>query len=178
MLAVAASGSKGDVQLFRFTPAATFRCDHREFIWSTIHPQIRLVARASDKESIMPKTPVLSRRAAFASGDYTRAWRYLAAAPDTIPGVVDARQVTRIVLDDDPLAPRLSAGERRNRLSTLPGQAADRLAACSASLRQSEMPFSALPVFGSGPCPCWASAQHRRTHNQRQTSLRVLFDIR
>jgi tetratricopeptide (TPR) repeat protein len=55
--------------------------------------------------------------AAFAMGQYQQALHYLTAAPDSVPGVTDTRTVARLVLDRDPLTPRLGTAERSRRLA-------------------------------------------------------------
>jgi tetratricopeptide (TPR) repeat protein len=76
-------------------------------------------------------------RSAFAQGEYARAQRYLAATEDTSAAVAEARQLTDLVLRNDPLAVRLSRRERIDRLSADLAQAAERVTACAATLRQS-----------------------------------------
>jgi tetratricopeptide (TPR) repeat protein len=68
--------------------------------------------------------------AAFALGDYTRALRYLDRAPDDSTHLNSLRQTARLVVNLDPLAPRLAAGERVRRLRILLEHAAERLVAC------------------------------------------------
>jgi predicted Zn-dependent protease len=68
--------------------------------------------------------------AAFALGDYPRARRYLDAVTQPDADLADMREVARLVLVGDPLAPRLSAAERRRRLKTAVDQAARRLEQC------------------------------------------------
>jgi tetratricopeptide (TPR) repeat protein len=68
--------------------------------------------------------------AAFALGDYNRALRYLKAVPRNNAQADDLREVAELVLNADPLAPRLSASERRRRLLTAFQQAVRRLEAC------------------------------------------------
>jgi tetratricopeptide (TPR) repeat protein len=64
--------------------------------------------------------------AAFERADYRRALRYLNAAPRDDTRVAELREVARLVLDGDPLAPRLRASERRRRLSVAFQQAVQR----------------------------------------------------
>jgi tetratricopeptide (TPR) repeat protein len=68
--------------------------------------------------------------AAFALADYPLARRYLDAAPQDDARLVDLRAVTGLVLDADPLAPRLGAGGRQTRLTAAFEQAARRLETC------------------------------------------------
>jgi tetratricopeptide (TPR) repeat protein len=56
--------------------------------------------------------------AAFALGQYQQALRFATAAPVTIPGVSETRTGARLVLDRDPLAPRIGMAERLRRLAT------------------------------------------------------------
>jgi tetratricopeptide (TPR) repeat protein len=72
-------------------------------------------------------------QAALALGDYARARRYLARAPDRVEGVATARDLVAHVLDDDPLAPRIGAARRASRLRANLAYAAGRLQACLAS---------------------------------------------
>lgn len=67
--------------------------------------------------------------AAFAIGDYGRALRYLNAAPPD-PRVDELRELARLVVEADPLAPRLRAGERRRRLGVALQHTLSRLDAC------------------------------------------------
>jgi tetratricopeptide (TPR) repeat protein len=69
---------------------------------------------------------------AFALGDYLRALRYLGALPATDERMADLREVARLVLAGDPLAPRLRAAERRRRLIAAFQQATSRLEMCLA----------------------------------------------
>jgi tetratricopeptide (TPR) repeat protein len=55
-------------------------------------------------------------RAAFDLGDYREAIRRLRAAAPDVPGARDLLVVAQLVRSADPLAPRLSLGERRRRL--------------------------------------------------------------
>jgi Tfp pilus assembly protein PilF len=66
---------------------------------------------------------------AFALGDYVRAQRYFGAIGGD-ERVADLREVTRLVLTGDPLAPRLGATERRRRLIAAFEQATGRLESC------------------------------------------------
>jgi tetratricopeptide (TPR) repeat protein len=68
--------------------------------------------------------------AAFELADYSRALRYLNSAPRENARVAELREVSRLVLNRDPLAPRLPAGERAKRLSAAWQQAVRRLEAC------------------------------------------------
>jgi tetratricopeptide (TPR) repeat protein len=68
--------------------------------------------------------------AAFELGDYNGALRYLNAAPRENTGLAELREVARLVLNGDPLAPRLGADERRRRLTIAFHQAVQRLEAC------------------------------------------------
>lgn len=69
--------------------------------------------------------------AAFALGDYRRALRYLDAAPDERRRLASLQDTARLVLDLDPLAPRLGTGERLRRLRALLEHATERLRACA-----------------------------------------------
>lgn len=68
--------------------------------------------------------------AAFALGDHSRVLRYLKAVPGGDARLADLREVSTLVLDADPLAPRLEPGERRKRLVVAFQQAMHRLEAC------------------------------------------------
>jgi Tfp pilus assembly protein PilF len=72
--------------------------------------------------------------AAFALGDYAGARRYLEAVAGVNARLDDLRETTRLVLDGDPLAPRLTAADRRRRLSAALTQARARLDACLVNL--------------------------------------------
>lgn len=77
--------------------------------------------------------------AAFRRGDYTRARRYLSAAADDSADVTEARTLTGLVLANDPLAPRLSPRERRERLARVLARAAERLASCEITVHDPGM---------------------------------------
>jgi predicted Zn-dependent protease len=68
--------------------------------------------------------------AAFQLGDYSRAVRYLTAAPTLDDRLTDMREVARLVVNTDPLATRIGIGERRKRLDTGLAQASHRLESC------------------------------------------------
>jgi tetratricopeptide (TPR) repeat protein len=68
--------------------------------------------------------------AAFELGDYSRALRYLNAAPGEGARVAELREVASLVLNGDPLAPRLGANERRSRLLVFFQHAVRRLETC------------------------------------------------
>ena len=70
-------------------------------------------------------------RAAFALDDFVQARRFLAEAPDDLGGVAELREVADLVLSRDPLAARLSAEQRRQRLLGNVIRAEERLAACA-----------------------------------------------
>lgn len=67
--------------------------------------------------------------AAFALGDYAAARGYYADAPDG-PRIAERLRMATLVLASDPLAPRLSAAERRRRLTAGHARATALLAAC------------------------------------------------
>lgn len=71
--------------------------------------------------------------AAFELGDYGRALRYLKGAPRGTPRATELRHVAELVLSNDPLAPRLSAAERRRRLVLAFHHALQRLDSCLAA---------------------------------------------
>jgi tetratricopeptide (TPR) repeat protein len=68
--------------------------------------------------------------AAFELGDYTRARRYLDAAPRENTRIAELREVARLVLTADPLASRLDPNDRHRRLSLAIQQAVQRLEMC------------------------------------------------
>jgi hypothetical protein len=68
--------------------------------------------------------------AAFALGDYASARRYFDAVGEREGRVGELREVARLVLAADPLAPRLGPAQRRRRLVTAFEQATGRLDAC------------------------------------------------
>jgi tetratricopeptide (TPR) repeat protein len=70
-------------------------------------------------------------RAAFALDDFVQARRYLTAAPDDLPEVVELREVSDLVLSRDPLAARLSTEQRRQRLLANVSRAEERLTECA-----------------------------------------------
>jgi Flp pilus assembly protein TadD len=70
-------------------------------------------------------------QAAFALDDFGRASRYLAAAPEALPDVVELRTIAEFVLVRDPLAARLSTEQRRQRLIANVGRARERLVECA-----------------------------------------------
>jgi tetratricopeptide (TPR) repeat protein len=67
---------------------------------------------------------------AFANADYARARRYLAEAPLDAPRMSELRELTDLVLANDPMAAHLSADERSRRLLIDVEQASRRVAAC------------------------------------------------
>lgn len=69
--------------------------------------------------------------AAFELTDYSRALSYLNAAPQGDARVTELREVARLVLLSDPLAPRLGVSERRRRLWAGLRQTVPRLETCS-----------------------------------------------
>ena len=76
--------------------------------------------------------------AAYTLGDYSRAQRYLRAAPDSDPKVRELRAMSLLMLTRDPLAPRLTYAERRRRLQLGLKDATGRLQACPAEAAPSE----------------------------------------
>ena len=84
---------------------------------------------------------------AFALGDYPRARRYLAAAPRGLDRVVELQALADLVLTNDPMAPRLSVEERTRRLLVDVQQAAQRVAACVATLAPDSAGRAALEVI-------------------------------
>ena len=74
----------------------------------------------------------------FQLGDYTRAAEYLKAALVADPTSEKTRQdlaLAEMVLDDDPLAPHLSAKERQNRFLLGLNRSLQRLDTCLNKLR-------------------------------------------
>jgi Tfp pilus assembly protein PilF len=70
--------------------------------------------------------------AAFESGDYRRAARYLDGVGDDAR-LADMQTVAKLVIASDPLAPRLSTAERRKRLSSALNEGRQHLDACIAA---------------------------------------------
>jgi tetratricopeptide (TPR) repeat protein len=68
--------------------------------------------------------------AAFEIGDYRRALGYLDAASQQGAAVAELREVARLVVNVDPLAPRLRASERRRRLGVALQHVLPRLEMC------------------------------------------------
>ena len=68
--------------------------------------------------------------AAFEAGDYNRALRYLGAVPPENAHAAELRELSELVVNGDPLAPRLTTIERRRRLLAAFDSATQRLAAC------------------------------------------------
>lgn len=73
-------------------------------------------------------------RAAFALGAYADARKYLARAPEGDPDLAATKRLADLIVEGDPLAPRLAAAERRRRLAAGQTHAAALPAACSARL--------------------------------------------
>jgi Flp pilus assembly protein TadD len=71
-------------------------------------------------------------RAAFALDDFARARRFLTDAPDDLEEVTELRAVSDFVLTRDPLAPRLSTEQRRQRLIANMARSRERLSECAA----------------------------------------------
>jgi predicted Zn-dependent protease len=88
-------------------------------------------SRAIDLDSKNERALAGAGEAAFQLADYSRALRYLSAAPKDEARLAELREVARLVLQGDPLAARLRANERRRRLSAALQQAAQRLEGCS-----------------------------------------------
>jgi tetratricopeptide (TPR) repeat protein len=88
-------------------------------------------SRAIDIDSKNERALAGAGQAAFQLADYSSALRYLNAAPKDEPRLAELREVARLVLQGDPLAARLRANERRQRLSAALQQAARRLDGCS-----------------------------------------------
>jgi Tfp pilus assembly protein PilF len=76
-----------------------------------------------------PDALVGAGQAAFALGDYYRARRYLQATVDS--RATELRRIVELVLTRDPLAPRLSARERRRRLTANLNDVNQRLSYCA-----------------------------------------------
>jgi Tfp pilus assembly protein PilF len=76
--------------------------------------------------------------AAFKMGDYAAARQHLDALPSRTAAQQDMLDVTDAVLSGDPLAPRISAAERRRRLEAAFSRANERIAACGASVTAPE----------------------------------------
>jgi tetratricopeptide (TPR) repeat protein len=70
--------------------------------------------------------------ALFRLGDYRRAQRELAAAPRAMPRVSRLRTVTDLILENDPLMPRVAMAARKQRLETGLQHALSRLDGCLA----------------------------------------------
>lgn len=82
-----------------------------------------------------PDSPGAARgagEAAFSLQNYTRALRYLRAAPAD-DQVSDLRAVAELVIAEDPLRPRLSPSVRWQRLSAATAETKARLSACAAT---------------------------------------------
>ncbi len=78
----------------------------------------------------------------FQLGDYTKARQYLKAALDSDPKSEKARQrltLTDMVLNQDPLAPHLTAKERQNRLLLGFNRSLQRLEACMNQMPSNQM---------------------------------------
>jgi tetratricopeptide (TPR) repeat protein len=69
-------------------------------------------------------------QAAFQAGDYALARTYLRHAPDDLDRVTETRELVDLVLSGDPLAARIGASSRRQRLVDNFTYADDRLNAC------------------------------------------------
>jgi len=72
-----------------------------------------------------------ARMAAFRDGDYPLARKYLHRTTDSSGTVAETRTIVDLVLDQDPLAPRLGAAERRRRVDAALTRARTRLAMCT-----------------------------------------------
>jgi tetratricopeptide (TPR) repeat protein len=95
---------------------------------------LALFTRVLEREPAHPAALEGAGDAAFALGDYAAARGYYARAPAS-PGVTAALRTSSLVLAGDPLAPRLSAAERRRRLASGQVRAAALLAACEPRVR-------------------------------------------
>jgi tetratricopeptide (TPR) repeat protein len=71
--------------------------------------------------------------AAFELADYASALRYFDAIPQQTAKAAELRDIARLVLTADPLAPRLALSERRTRIAVAFHQAVHRLNACSSA---------------------------------------------
>jgi Tfp pilus assembly protein PilF len=94
-----------------------------------------LLARGVSRDPANGRMRARLGEALFRSGDYARARRELAAAPDHLDDVVRLRAVCDFVLTRDPLMSRLSPPERQRRLVSDLGYGRDRLTACRKSAR-------------------------------------------
>jgi tetratricopeptide (TPR) repeat protein len=74
--------------------------------------------------------------AAFELGDYPRARKYLRGAPANREDVAAARRIVDLILDRDPLAPRIPAGTRQRRLVANLDAVVERTSTCSAGMAE------------------------------------------
>ncbi len=86
--------------------------------------------RALTHDSRNPAALAGAGRAAFSLGDYEVALRYLRAAPADQPDVAAELRMARLVLNNDPLSPRLPLAQRRKRLLDDLSHARARLETC------------------------------------------------
>jgi tetratricopeptide (TPR) repeat protein len=82
--------------------------------------------------------------AAFTAGEYGLARRYLSAVKALSGPDADMREIAHLVMTADPLAPRLKLDERYRRLHMGLVRAAERLAACGASLEPQQEELQAF----------------------------------
>jgi tetratricopeptide (TPR) repeat protein len=76
---------------------------------------------------------------AFRLGDYVLARSYLTRAPQDLDGVTATKEISELVLADDPLAPRIGPAERRRRLVADIEYSGQQLDACVGHRKGGEM---------------------------------------
>jgi tetratricopeptide (TPR) repeat protein len=96
--------------------------------------------RPSDQEALAG-----AGEAAYRLREYADADRYLAGVSSPAEPIADIRAVTDLILNADPLAPRLGATERRRRLSMIVTQALHRSDECAAPPEVTLLPEVSLP---------------------------------
>lgn len=100
--------------------------------------------------------------AAFALRDYARARRFFDALPADTPGVDRPRQIVQLVLERDPLAPRLGPLARARRLRLSADDVIEELDACGARLT-SDSPPETLVGARAALIPLSSQAPRGRT---------------
>lgn len=119
--------------------------------------------------------------AAFETGDYATAQRYLSELPSTsTAGVEDAKAITELVLSGDPLRAGLRLEERRTRLVTGLDRATARVDECLDTVKTSDprrAGFEALDASARALAPMLTPSNVRRSPDIIDTVFGLVFRI-
>ncbi|MEZ5288260.1 MAG: tetratricopeptide repeat protein [Vicinamibacterales bacterium] len=115
--------------------------------------------------------------AAFARADYAAARRYLSQAPELPERLQDLRAVARLVLEQDPLEPRLPLATRRARLVAAVERASARLEQCAASRPAASASLEALQAELTALAPTLELRALRDQPEQIDHGLDVVYRV-